>query len=61
LAVTVKLVNTEEITEFFSIPEPRGLVKSNLWAFKQKYGSYPSEGISVMAKIDDSGFFRIVY
>ena len=60
-SVTAMLSNDEEISELFGIPQPRGLVKANLHAYKVQYGEYPQEGQKIKAKINDDGFYRIVY
>lgn len=51
-----------EWDEFFTHPTPQGFmsVKSRLGNFCRRYGTYPQEGMEVLAEIDDSGFFRVV-
>jgi hypothetical protein len=59
--VTVKTADGLEIHEFFGIPEDRGLYKSNIFAFKRRYGSYPQKNITVLLILGQDGFWHIDY
>ena len=64
IEITVKLRSPdgEEFTNWISIPDKiRGIEKSNIFAFKKKYGRYPEKGMEVDCRIDENGFFRIDY
>jgi hypothetical protein len=51
----------QAFSSWFSKPSMRGLESSNMWAFKQKYGRWPTVNLQVKAKIDENGFFRIEF
>jgi hypothetical protein len=53
--------NGEIFTQFFSIPELRGIQKSNLYAFEKKYKSIPIKGLEVEVCLNENGFFEIVF
>ena len=59
--ITIKVKGNEDVefTQWFSKPEIRGWEQSNLYAFKQKYGSVPKKGQEVECHIDENGFFRV--
>lgn len=61
-AITVKLnsPNGEVFNEFFSLPDIRGITKSNLYAFEKKYKTVPKKGLEVEVLLNDDGFFKIV-
>jgi len=59
IKVTVKVETDEVFDVWYSKPSIRGIEKSNLYAFKQKYGSYPKPDLEVNAVIGDNGFFQI--
>ena len=64
ITLTVKLQSPdgEEFTQWMSIPDKiRGIEKSNIYAFKQRYGNYPDVGIEVDCRLDENGFYRIEY
>lgn len=63
VAVEVKLNSAEgeTFTQFFSIPDLRGITKSNLYAFEKKYKSIPKKGIEVDVVLNENGFFEIVF
>jgi len=62
LHVKVNSPDGEEFTNWMSVPDKiRGIEKSNIYAFKQKYGNYPDVGIEVDCLIDENGFFRVVF
>lgn len=61
IAVTALLDDGTEITEFISLPKPQAMRKSNIWAFKEKFGSYPTSDVKINAKVNDEGFYRIDY
>ena len=49
-----------DITEWYNIPEnPRGLHKSNVYAFKKKYNHYPKVGLKVDITQNEEGFYKI--
>lgn len=50
-----------EFSNWISLPNVRGYDKSNLYAFKKRYGSAPKVNLAVDVEIDDNGFFRIRY
>jgi hypothetical protein len=60
--VVVKLQssNGEIFEQFFSLPDVRGILKSNLYGFEKKYNSVPMKGIEVDVILNDNGFFQIV-
>jgi hypothetical protein len=63
ISIEVKLESPdgEKFSQWMSIPENlRGTIKSNIYAFKRKYGKYPQKGMKVEAVLDEDGFFRIV-
>ena len=47
--------------QFFSIPDIRGLQKSNIYAFEKKYKTVPKTGLEVDVVLNDNGFFEIVF
>ena len=64
IAVHVKINGSEaeNFSQWFSlVKDARGLKQSNIWAFKQKYGSFPDKGIEVECKINEQGFYEIVF
>lgn len=68
IAVTVELDEHDkkegmdfEIKEFFGMPEIGGYYKSNIFAFKKRYGKAPEDGLKVKLTMSDTGFWRIEY
>ena len=64
IAVHVKINGSEAETfsQWFSlVKDARGLKQSNIWAFKQKYGNFPDKGLEVECRINEQGFYEIVY
>lgn len=61
IEVKLNSANGEIFTQFFSIPELRGIQKSNLYAFEKKYKSVPKKGIEVEVVLNENGFFEIVF
>lgn len=62
IVITIMLKNAENnlFTQWMSIPEmATGISKSNIYAFKKKYGFYPEIGKEVDVVIDENGFFKI--
>jgi len=61
--VTTKLQSDkgETFLQFFSLPDIRGIMKSNIYAFEKKYKSVPKKGLEVDVILNDSGFFEIVF
>jgi hypothetical protein len=47
--------------QFFSIPDIRGIQKSNIYAFEKKYKCVPIKGKEVDVVLNDDGFFEIVF
>lgn len=47
--------------QFFSIPDIRGIQKSNIYAFEKKYKTVPIKGKEVDVILNDNGFFQIVF
>ena len=60
IAVKLQSDKGETFKQFFSFPDVRGVVKSNLYLFNKKYNSVPKKGLEVDVIINDSGFFEIV-
>jgi hypothetical protein len=50
-----------QVKEFFGIPEMGGYYKSNIFAFKKRYGRAPEEGMKVKLTMSDTGFWQIDY
>lgn len=51
-----------EFTQFMSLPEKTtGLIKTNVYAFKQKYGKYPELNMAIDVNIDENGFYKIMF
>lgn len=48
-----------EFKNFYNKPEITGLQKSNVYAFKKKYGKYPENDMKIKAIINENGFFEI--
>lgn len=46
--------------QFFSLPDVRGIMKSNLYAFEKKYNTVPVKGKEIDVILNDNGFFEIV-
>jgi hypothetical protein len=60
--VESQLNERAEFTQFMSLPEKTtGLLKTNVYAFKQKYGKYPELNMMVDVYIDENGFYKIQY
>lgn len=50
-----------EVKEFFGIPEMGGYYKSNIYAFKKRYGQAPKENMVVDLRMSENGFWEINY
>ena len=51
----------ETFTQWISIPTSfRGVEKSHMYLFEQRYGERPKEDLIVNVVLDDNNFFRIV-
>ena len=61
ISVVVEDGQKTEFNNWLSLPNIRGYEKSNLFAFKKKYGSVPKVNLIVDVIIDEDGFFRIKY
>ena len=62
IEVKLQSPNGEIFKQFMSTPNDiRGLQKTNVHAFYKKYGSVPTKGMTITAKLNDSGFFEIVF
>ena len=59
MKITLKVENDETFDTWYSTPSVRGVEKSNVFAFKKKYGSYPKPELPVTVIIGDNGFFKI--
>jgi len=60
MKITVEVENGEKFDVWYSTPSIRGVEKSNAFAFKQKYGSYPKPDLDVTAIITEKGFWGIL-
>lgn len=59
IAITIKLDNGEEISQWFNREvDVRGYQQSNIYLFKKAYGSVPKAGLKIKAVLID-GFFKI--
>ena len=62
LHIKINGAEVETFTQWFSlIKDARGLKQSNIWTFKVKYGKFPVVGLDVDVKLDENGFYAIVY
>ena len=61
LKVVARTADDLEISDFLGIPEQRGLYKSKMYAFKRRYGKYPTVDMTVRLVLDTDGFWRIDY
>jgi len=62
IEVKINSPDGETFTEWFNLSESiRGFEKTNIFAFKEKYGKFPQKGVEVDVKIDTNGFFKIDY
>ena len=50
-----------QVNEFFGLPEIGGYYKSNIYAFKKRYGKAPEKGLVVKLKMSENGFWQIEY
>ena len=64
IVITVKINSPdgETFTQWMSKPtDVRGLEKANMYLFKKKYGKVPQKGLEVDVKINENGFYNIVF
>lgn len=61
LIIEIQNKDKDKFDLWWSIPEnPQGYKMSNVYAFKKKYGSYPTEGQKVKVQIGSKGFYEIL-